>query len=111
MPDQFVTIATSQLVSSAFYLDRSYRGAAIHVPSYGTAARVVAQFSTTSGTGPWATLTRPEGSGLEWTIFSGTGSPAVGVVPFPPSPFARIALSSCQTDAVTFTVTVAGGRS
>ena len=91
----FLTFATSQTVTSAFQLDAALPHA-VWVPSWGTAARVFVQFATLSGTAPFATLQQYTGTGQDWTVFSGAGTPAVGIFERCPSPWGRLALSSCQ---------------
>jgi hypothetical protein len=83
------------LVTSAFTVDRPTRTVAVFVGSYGTTARVFVQFATSSGGSDWATMQRFDGSGAEFTVFSGNGSPAVAIF-CPPTPFGRLCVSSAQ---------------
>lgn len=100
----YVTLAGSPaLVSSAFALGIPQRGVAIEVPSLSPAVDVRLEFTAGSGTGPFASFRRPDGTGAPWVVFSGTGA-AFGVVPHPPTPFGRLVVTSGQLDVRTFTL-------
>jgi hypothetical protein len=98
----FVTFALSATVTSAFNLPRAYRGVAVAVPSWGTAANLTMQFATTSGGPTFSTLFQ-EGTGSAFILFSGTGGGFAKMDP-PPTPYARLAISSCQTAVMSLLV-------
>src|SRR5262245_32970810 len=92
------------LVTSAFTVDKA-RPIAVLVSSFGTTARVFTQWSQTSGgASDWGTLQRTDGSGAEWTVYSGAGSPAVAVIEYPPTPYGRLSISSAQLSVISATV-------
>src|SRR5690242_834509 len=105
MATSFVTFAASGaggvgLVTTAFFVDKA-RPIAVVVSSFGTTARVYTQWSQVSGgASDWATLCRADGSGAEHTVFSGAGSPAVGIIEYPPTSFGRLCVSSAQTAVI-----------
>lgn len=99
----FVTVANAQTVSSAFVLPRGDRPLVIVCPSNGTAAQVQLQFTTTSGTAPFGTSARVDGSGLLFNVFSGAGD-AWGYHPAPPSPYGRVSLSAAPSAVMTYTI-------
>jgi|SRR5579862_1633961 len=94
----FITFAQSQTVTSAYATDRSHKALACFVASYGTAAAVTVQFATASGTG-FLPLFRQDGSGLLFTVCSGTGG-GVAVIELPPSAWGRFVISSAQTSVI-----------
>src|SRR5438046_4137362 len=102
MSDLCITVASGFSVSSAFTLDRLDRSFTVQVPSM-AAVSVQAQFTTVSGTTPWGTLFRYDGSGLPFTVYSATG-PGFGYVRYAPTAWARLNLAANVTDTVTFTV-------
>jgi hypothetical protein len=98
----FVIVNSGQSVSGAFTLERANRPLVVEVPSLSAAAEVRPQFSATSG-GPFWTVQRRDGTGLPYTVHSGTG-PAIGVIERVPSPWGRLTLTGSQADVRTFTL-------
>ena len=102
MPDPiYLTVGTGAAPSAPFTLERPQLSMVVAVPSL-TASDVRPQFGTTSG-GGFATLVRPDGSGLPFSIHSGTG-PAVGMIERPPTPWGRLNVVASQTEVRTFTI-------
>lgn len=104
-----VTIANGQLVSSAFVLQRAERPLILEVPSY-AALRIDVQYAsistaTTSAFGP---LSRTDGSGAIWTIWSGDG-PGFGVMPRNPTPYARLKAGAAITNTTSFVIRLGAG--
>ena|SRR5690348_15523560 len=99
---QYLVLATSQQVTSAFYIDKPVGLAVVEVPSFGTGAAVFAEFTQTSGSAPFSTAWRLDGSGVQHVVFSGTAGGWGYVVP--PTHFGRLRVSSAQTAAMTFTL-------
>jgi hypothetical protein len=76
----------------------------IFASSNGNPAALNIQFALTSGTAPWYTLQKYDGSGVPFAVFSGTGS-AVGLVGHPCTPYARLSLSAPTTDTISYFIT------
>lgn len=89
--------------SSSTYITRQYP-IAIFVPSLSPASEVRIQFAQTSGGSAagdvFADLFSVDGAGVRTAIYSGAG-PGWGVVQYPPTPWARVALVASQTSVRT----------
>lgn len=92
----FVTVASGQTTSGAFFLEAANRAIAVSVPSLNTGNEVRIQFTATSGMAPFRDLQRTDGTGNPYSVYSGTG-PAFGIVPRPPTACGRISLPSAST--------------
>ena len=103
----YTLVASGQNVSAAFAVDRPNRMLLVTVPSLSTGQAVIPQFTTISGTAPFYSLQRVDGSGLPWTVYSGAG-PAMGLVPYPPTQWGRISITASVTAPTTFTLTTYG---
>ena len=99
----YVSVAAAATVSSAFTLPRADRPVVVFCASNGTAASVQVQFALASGTPPFVTPARVDGSGLPYAVFSGTGD-GLGILPAPPTPWGRISLGAAPSSVVTFTI-------
>jgi hypothetical protein len=104
MPEPLnITLAASPaLVSSAFFVGLGDRPIALLVPSLTTPAAVRVQASATSGGPVFVDVSRPDGSGLVFVATSGSG-PAWATMELPTA-FARISVSSAQTNPTSFLV-------
>lgn len=100
----YVSVASGATVSSAFALNRgtASQGLVVLVPSL-TATEVRVQFTSASGTAPFSTLFRADGTGIPFAVTSGPG-PAWGHVPAAPTPWGRIQCTAAQTDTRTFEI-------
>ena len=102
MPD-YAIVSSGQSTSAPFTLPRPDHPLVVEVPSLNAGAEVRPQFTATSGTAPFWTLTRPDGSGLPFAVHSGVGQ-AFGVVEHVPTPWGRIFITSTVTAPTTFTL-------
>lgn len=101
MASVFVTCPSGQTASSAFALDQPHLALVVAVPSVAAVSIAIA-FSQTSGSGPYGTLQRQDGSGGNFIVYSGAG-PGFGIVPYPATPYGRLIVST-PTDTVTATL-------
>ena len=101
---QGVPLPSGQTVSSAFDLSGSTKTAfVVETDSLGTATSVLLEFASQTASGMWVPYYREDGSGLRWTVCSGTGR-MEGVVWNPPVPVGRIVLGASQSAAYSFTI-------
>ena len=102
---QYVSLPSGQTASSAFnFLGTPKTAFVVETASLGTATSVLIEFASTVDAGQWVPLQRADGSGLPWTVYSGTGR-ACGVVPIPPTMTAgRIRLGASQIAAYSFAI-------
>ena len=89
-----LTVLSGQLVSSGGTLERSEKAFSVAVPS-GVATSVFVEFATVDSAAPtgFGRLTRWDGTGVPFTVYSGAG-PGYGMVPIAPTPFLRIVVTS-----------------
>lgn len=102
MSEFYVVVASGQVNSSPFALERPDASLVVHVPSLAADNEVRPQFGSTSG-GPFSTLTRPDGTGAAYAVHSGAG-PALGVIERPPFPWGRFSFTGSPGDVRTLTV-------
>lgn len=100
MSAQHVTIANGQAVSSAFLLDRAAAQLLVHVPSHAALGWFVEHAHATAG--PFAPVTRPDGTGATFTGFSGAAG-AFFASPVMTS-IARVRTSGTVTGVMSLTV-------
>lgn len=96
MPVTYLTVANGQAVSSAATLQGG-RGLALFVSSHAGLNWSLAFGVDSGGVAGWFPLKRPDG-GLTAVVCS--GSPGVGVVRDPPSPWVRIEASGATSAVV-----------
>ncbi len=75
----------------------------VFVPSLDASNNLQAQFTETSGTAPFLSLMRTDGTGFVYTVLSGPG-PGVGVVPYVPTAWGRLTLTASVTSPKTFSL-------
>ena len=80
-------VASGALVSSAFFVSRLDRPVVLQVPSM-AANGVQLQWTTVSGTAPFAPLHDPQAGAMAATVFSGTGGGYARV--FAPAQYGRV---------------------
>jgi len=94
-----VTIASGSQASSPFTIDRPAGMLCVFVPSMSPATDIRLEVAQASGTG-FAPLVRADGSGVPFSVHSGSG-PAVAQVPVV-SPWGRLFASVAQADLRSF---------
>jgi hypothetical protein len=77
----YLTVASGMTVSSCFALDKPVGLIVVEVSSFGSASGVFVDFTQTSGGGQMLPLQRADGSGLPFTVLSGTGGGTATLVP------------------------------
>ena len=102
---QYVNIPSGTTASSAFTTLGTYKtGLVVETMSLGTATAVFVEFASVIDANQWARLQRADGSGVPWTVGSGTGR-LIGVIATPPGMTAgRIALGAAQSAVCSFAV-------
>src|SRR5689334_15457586 len=108
MPGPYtVTCGSGGTVTSAFSLDKPARALAVFAPQSHSASEVRIDFAASSGAGGtgdvFGTFYRPDGSGVFFTVFSTAGT-RVGIVPYVPSPFARLSFVASQTTVCSYLI-------
>lgn len=96
---QSVTVASGLTVSSEVTL-AGHGPLAIWGPSAAANQVFVAFTEVRDVGGPYGRLLRDDGTGTDYTVFSGSGA-AWGLVQHPPTPFLRIELATAATDTRT----------
>jgi hypothetical protein len=92
MHTQYVTAGSGEATTTPFALGN--RGPfAVSVASLGAAGPIGLEFTENSGSAPFRTLTREDGTALPFQVHSGIGQ-AIGIVPRAPTPWGRLTLPS-----------------
>jgi hypothetical protein len=98
----FVSVLSGATTSTPFTLYPANHPVAVQCSSAST-GEVRISFAQTSGTGPFAILSRMDGSGFPYSVVSG-GAERIGIVTQPPTPWGRIELAVAAIDTRSFTL-------
>ncbi len=109
MAEIYLVCNSGALTSPAFTLEDPTKHVALAVPSLSVATAVTLQFTATSGSAPWLSVARLDGTGAPHTVASGPG-PAFGPLPQLPTRYGRVAFANSQTLVHTLTLFTTTGR-